>query len=69
MRQCNIFTRMPKQFGEMPTNLQKCKTNLEPKTAKFDNYGIKLGKVTPYPASKVRIGASKRAAQIIVTKM
>ncbi|HQU83095.1 MAG TPA: hypothetical protein PKY59_08230 [Pyrinomonadaceae bacterium] len=44
-------------------------TNLEPKTVKFDNYEIKLGEVTPYPASNIRIDASKRTAQIIVAKM
>lgn len=44
-------------------------TNLEPKTAKFDNYEIKLGDVTPHPASNIRIDASKRTAQIIVSRM
>lgn len=44
-------------------------TNLEPKAVKFDNYEIKLGEVTPYPANNVRIDPNGYSAQIIITKL
>lgn len=44
-------------------------TNLDAKSVKFDGYEIKLGNVTPYPRSNVRINPSGYTASFTVTKL
>ncbi len=44
-------------------------TNLDAKAIKFDGYEIKLGNVTPYPRSNVRINPSGYTASFTVTKL
>lgn len=44
-------------------------TNLDPKAIKFDKYEIKLGEVTPRPATNIRIDPNGYTAQIIITKL
>ena len=44
-------------------------TNLEPKAIKFDGYEIKLGNVTPYPRSDIRIDKNGYAATFSVKKL
>lgn len=44
-------------------------TNGEPKAVKFDGYEIKLGEVTPYPATNIRIDPKGYTAQISVKKI
>ncbi len=44
-------------------------TNLDAKSVKFDGYEIKLGDVTPYPRSNIRIDPSGYTASFTVTKL
>jgi len=44
-------------------------TNLEAKSVKFDGYEIKLGNVTPYPRSNVRINPNGYTASFTVTRL
>lgn len=44
-------------------------TNLDTKSVKFDGYEIKLGNVTPYPRSNVRINPSGYTASFTITKL
>ena len=44
-------------------------TNLETKSARFDGFEIKLGTVTPYPATNARIDPNGYTASFTVTKL
>jgi aspartyl/asparaginyl-tRNA synthetase len=44
-------------------------TNLQPQTAAFDGYEIKLGEVAPYPRSNIRINPDGYNAVFIVNKL
>jgi hypothetical protein len=44
-------------------------TNLEGKSARFDGYEIKLGSVSPYPRSNIRINRNGYTASFTVTKL
>ncbi len=44
-------------------------TNLEPRAVRFDGYEIKLGDVTPYPRSDIRIDKNGYAATFSVRKV
>lgn len=44
-------------------------TNLDVKSVKFEGYEIKLGDVTPYPRSNIRIDPSGYTASFTVTKL
>jgi aspartyl/asparaginyl-tRNA synthetase len=44
-------------------------TSLQPQSAKFDGYEIKLGEVTPHPKSNIRINANGYNAVFIVNKL
>ena len=43
-------------------------TNLQTKSAKFDGYEIKLGTVTPYPRSNIRINQNGYTASFTITR-
>ncbi len=43
-------------------------TNMEKKSAKFDGYEIKLGTVTPYPRSNIRINQYGYTASFTITR-
>jgi hypothetical protein len=44
-------------------------TNLQGKSARFGGYEIKLGTVTPYPRSNIRINPNGYTAEFILTKL
>lgn len=44
-------------------------TNLQPQTVNFDGYEIKLGNVTPYPRSNIRINRNGYTAKFTVTRL
>jgi hypothetical protein len=44
-------------------------TNLQGKSARFDGYEIKLGSVSPYPRSDIRINRNGYTASFTVTKI